>query len=150
MKKLAVIVGCTLGVIAVLALGLFGLGRLFVRISDMSQVIKVVPAPDNEQALVFSRSDPSGNMSTVFLSVGLATEKPFPSEGARARGRIQEILAIEWDDKEAPADKVVLKWESGERLSICTQPGTKIARFDAHAQDGHLQIRLCPEILETR
>lgn len=150
MKKLAVIVVCAFGVVAVLALALFGLGRLFVRLSDMSQVIKVVPAPGNEQALVFSQTDPSGNMSMVFLSVGLATEKPFPVEGARARGRIHEILAIERDYKEATADNIVFKWENAERLSICTRPGTKIERFDAQAQDGHLQIRLCPDILETR
>jgi hypothetical protein len=149
-KKLIVAVLCFLGVIAVIAVALFGLGRLFIQLADMSRVVKVVAAPGNEQALVFSQTDPSGNMSMVFLSVGFAPDKPFPAEGAQARGRIHEILAIAWDYKEAAADKIIFKWESAQRLSICTRPGTKIERFDAQAQDGYLQIHLCPEILEKR
>lgn len=150
MKKLAVVACCALGIVAVIALALFGLGRLFIQLADMSRVIKVVPAPGDERALVFTQTDPSGSMSMVFLSVGLATDRPFPAEGARARGRIHEILAIQWDYKEAPVDKVIFKWENAERLSICTRPGTKIERFDAQAHDGYLQIHLCPEILEAR
>lgn len=86
----------------------------------------------------------------MFLSVGLATEKPFPAEFSSPRGKIREILAIEWDFKSPPDDKIVFKWESAERLSICTAAGIKIKRFDAHAETGHTQIDLCPELLDAR
>lgn len=129
---------------------MLGLAWLLGRANDPSEVLRVVPAPNGEHAIVLTRTSPIGDMSMVFLSVGLATGKPFPQDGSHLRGNVREILAIAWDHGAPQADKVTFSWEGSERLSVCTQPGTKIERFDALAETGRLQIRLCPELLDNR